>query len=295
VCERSLRLDPGCIDPLSHHVRALEEVYRRAEQFDCLHFHVDYLHFPLSARQQRPRLTTLHGRLDLPDLAPLYRTFPDEPLVSISDAQRAPLPWVNWQATVHHGLPVELLHFRPGQGKYLAFLGRISPEKRPDRAIELARRVGIPLRIAAKVDNADKAYFERQIQPLLTTADVEFVGEIGDRDKEAFLGEALALLFPIDWPEPFGLVMIEAMACGTPVIAWRGGSVAEVLEHGTSGFIVEDMDQAVAAIGRVGELDRRRCRADFEARFSAARMAEQYVEAYAEAIWAARRLQSAAG
>jgi len=293
MCERSLRLDRRCVDPIAHHIRVIDEVYRRADEFDCLHFHVDYLHFPVSARQARPRLTTLHGRLDIPDLAPLYRTFPREPLVSISDAQRAPLDWVNWQATVHHGLPPDLLRFRSGGGGYLAFLGRISPEKRPDRAIELARRVGMPLRIAAKVDTADREYFESTIKPLLDGADVEFVGEIDERNKQAFLGDAEALLFPIDWPEPFGLVMIEAMACGTPVLAWRAGSVPEIIEHGVNGFIVDDMSQAEAALARIGQLDRRACREVFEARFTAARMAEQYFEAYCRMLWQTHPRQNA--
>jgi glycosyltransferase involved in cell wall biosynthesis len=294
MCDRSLRLDRGCVDPVAHHIRTVEEVYRVADQFDCLHFHLDYLHFSLSARQALARLTTLHGRLDLTDLAPLYRTFPHEPLVSISQAQRGPLPWVNWRTTIHHGLPAQLLKYRPGPGRYLAFLGRISPEKRPDRAIELARRAGIPLRIAAKVDKADREYFESQIKPLLSTADVEFVGEIGEQDKEEFLGQALALLFPIDWPEPFGLVMIEAMACGTPVLAWRHGSVPEIIEPGRSGYIVENMTEAEAALRRIATLDRQGCRAAFDERFTAARMAEQYALAYTEAAWAVRPRHSAA-
>jgi glycosyltransferase involved in cell wall biosynthesis len=293
VCEQSLRLG-RCVDPLVHHIRAIEQAHRMADEFDCLHFHVDYLHFPLSSRQAAARLTTLHGRLDLPDLVPLYQTFPSEPLVSISDSQRAPLPWANWKATVHHGLPPGLLSFRPGPGRYLAFLGRISPEKRPDRAIELARRVGMPLRIAAKVDNADREYFQVKIKPLLDSSEVEFVGEIGEQDKDAFLGEAIALLFPIDWPEPFGLVMIEALACGTPVLAWRGGSVPEIIEQGKSGFVVDNMTEAEAAVGRIGQLDRRVCRAAFETRFTAARMAEQYALAYTEAVWAVRPRHSAA-
>jgi glycosyltransferase involved in cell wall biosynthesis len=292
VCERSLRLDSGCVDPIAHHVRGLEEVYRVAADFDCLHFHTDYLHFPLSSRLALPRLTTLHGRLDLPDLQPLYRTFPAEPVVSISDAQRAPLPWLNWKATIHHGLPADLLSFSPGPGRYLAFLGRISPEKRPDRAIELARRVGLPLRVAAKVDNADKVYFQDRIEPLLRDGEVEFLGEIGEREKESFLGGAIALLFPIDWPEPFGLVMIEAMACGTPVLAWRGGSVPEIIDEGVTGCVVNSMSEAQAALGRIGRIDRRGCRAAFEARFTAARMAASYAEAYREASWSRGRAAS---
>jgi glycosyltransferase involved in cell wall biosynthesis len=294
ICERSLRLDSACVDPLSHHLRAVETVYRRADEFDCIHFHVDYLHFLLSSRQEMPRLSTMHGRLDLADLPPLYRMFPHEPLVSISDSQRAPLPWVNWHSTIHHGLPADLLRFAPGPGKYLAFLGRISPEKRPDRAIELARRTGIPLRIAAKVDRADKEYFERKIKPLLDGPLVEYIGEINEQEKQQFLGEAMALVFPIDWPEPFGLVMIEAMACGTPVVAWRGGSVPEIIDPGVSGFIVDSMAEGEAAVRRALKLDRAACRAAFEARFTAERMAGQYLEAYQRAIWAMRPRQSAA-
>jgi glycosyltransferase involved in cell wall biosynthesis len=294
VTEQALRLDRRCVDPIAHHVRALEEVYRRAGDFDCLHFHTDYLHFPLSSRLGGPRLTTLHGRLDLPDLPALYGTFRDEPLVSISDAQREPLAWANWKATVHHGLPPDLLRFSPGPGQYLAFLGRISPEKRPDRAIELARRAGLPLRIAAKVDSADRQYFHDRIEPLLDHPGVEFLGEIGERDKERFLGDALALLFPIDWPEPFGLVMIEAMACGTPVLAFRGGSVPEIIQDGVTGFVVNSMKEAEGALHRIGELDRRACREVFEARFTAARMAARYGEVYREAVWSLGRGQGIA-
>jgi glycosyltransferase involved in cell wall biosynthesis len=286
MCEQSLRLDSRCVDQLAHHLRMVEEVYRAAREFDLLHFHVDYLHFPLSCRQRMPRITTLHGRLDLPDLGPLYRTFPDEPLVSISDAQRRPLDWVNWRTTIHHGLPPDLLRFRRGEGGYLAFLGRISPEKRPDRAIELARRLGCPLKIAAKVDKADREYYESQIRPLLATDLVEFIGEIGEHEKEDFLGNAMALLFPVDWPEPFGLVMIEAMACGTPVVAWRCGSVPEIIEDGVSGFVVDSMEEAEAAVLRIDTLDRRGCRRAFDERFTAARMADQYAQLYREVAWA---------
>jgi glycosyltransferase involved in cell wall biosynthesis len=295
VCDRSLRLDRGCTDQMAHHIRQIEEVYRRADEFDVLHFHIDYLHYPLSSRMGAARLTTLHGRLDIPDLQPLYRSFPDEPVVSISNDQRRPLSWLNWQATIHHGLPLDLLQPRPQPGKYLAFLGRISPEKRPDRAIELARRTGFPLKMAAKVDKADKEYFETKIAPLLKDNPVvEFIGEINEREKDEFLGNAAGLLFPIDWPEPFGLVMIEAMACGTPVVAWRGGSVPEIIEPGANGFIVEDMKQAEAAVAKLGSVDRRRCRAVFESRFSAARMARDYMAAYREIAWAMGERKSAA-
>jgi glycosyltransferase involved in cell wall biosynthesis len=285
ICPRALRLDPGCVDPLPHHLAMLEQVGRRAAEFDFIHYHCDYLHFPQSQRCPTPHLTTLHGRLDIPDLQPLYRLFPNQPLVSISDAQRRPLAWANWLGTVHHGLPHGLHTFRPAAGQYLAFLGRISPEKRVDRALDIARRAGLPLKIAAKVDPADRQYYEEQIRPLLREAEpwAEFIGEVGGTAKDEFLGNASALLFPIDWPEPFGLVMIEALACGTPVIAWRCGSVPEVLEDGVTGFIVDSVDSvdaAVRAVGRVGELSRRRCRQTFERRFSAPRMAADYLAIY---------------
>ncbi|RME34170.1 MAG: glycosyltransferase family 4 protein [Deltaproteobacteria bacterium] len=275
----ALRL-AGCREPLAHHLLMLEEVARRLEEFDIVHYHVDYLHFPLSRRSNVPQLTTLHGRLDSPELAPLFREYRDMPLVSISNAQRRPLPFANWTGTVYHGLPTDQFRLNPDGGGYLAFLGRISPEKRPDRAIEIAKRSGLPLKIAAKVDRADQEYFEREIKPLLSHPLVEFIGEINDADKQDFLGQALALLFPIDWPEPFGLVMIEAMACGTPVVAWRCGSVPEVMENGVTGFVVASLEEAVQAVKRVEKLDRRVCRAVFERRFSSRRMAEDYVLLY---------------
>ncbi|MFZ5558166.1 MAG: glycosyltransferase family 4 protein [Pseudomonadota bacterium] len=280
ACRRSLRLDKQCVDQMAHHVLLLETVFQSAAEFDVIHFHVDYLHFPLSRRQKITQLTTLHGRLDIPDLGPLYQEFREMPLVSISDAQREPLPAVNWQATVYHGLPRDLYRFRPEPGSYLAFLGRISPEKRVDRAIEIAKQIRMPLRIAAKVDQVDQDYFGGVIEPLLRDPLVEYVGEIGDGEKEAFLGNAYALLFPIDWPEPFGLVMIEAMACGTPVIAYRKGSVPEVMEEGHTGFIVHTLEEAVAAARRIPELSRQRCREVFEQRFTATRMAADYLKAY---------------
>jgi glycosyltransferase involved in cell wall biosynthesis len=282
VCPRSLRLDPDCIDQLAHHVVLLERVMQQSDAFDIIHFHVDYLHFPLSRRGSYKHVTTMHGRLDIPDLVPLYREFPEVPLVSISDAQREPLPWVNWQGTVYHGLPRDLYRFHGGPGTYLACLGRISPEKGVDRAIAIAKQVGIPLRIAAKVDKADQEYFDSVIEPLLHDPLVEYIGEIGDDDKDEFLGNAQALLFPIDWPEPFGIVMIEAMACGTPVIAYSSGSVPEVMEQGRTGFVVRELDDAVEAVRRVPQLSRARCREVFEERFTAARMAHDYLEVYAQ-------------
>jgi glycosyltransferase involved in cell wall biosynthesis len=277
---QALRLCPGSIDSLAHHVLMLERLIGAADAFDVLHFHIDYLHFPLSRRCGWPNVTTLHGRLDIPDLPPIYEEFREMPVVSISDAQRAPLPQACWQATVPHGLPADLHAFSPGPGSYLAFLGRISPEKRVDRAVEIARRAGLRLRVAAKVDRVDREYFKDRIAPLFEEPFVEYLGEIGEPEKTAFLGGAAALLFPIDWPEPFGLVMIEALACGTPVIAWRGGSVAEVIDHGRTGFIVESMDEAVAAVRAIDTIDRAACRAAFDARFTAARMAADYVAVY---------------
>jgi glycosyltransferase involved in cell wall biosynthesis len=284
ACRRSLRLDKHCVDQFAHQILMLEHVFQRATEFDVVHFHIDYLHFPLSRRQPITDVTTLHGRLDIPDLVPLYREFRDMPVISISSAQREPLPWANWLATVYHGLPAELYRFHEKPGSYLAFLGRISPEKRVDRAIKIANQVQIPLKIAAKVDPADQQYFDSVIKPLLRDRLVEFVGEIGKGEKDDFLGNAYALLFPIDWPEPFGLVMVEAMACGTPVIAYRDGSVPEVMEEGHTGFIVKGLKDAVKAVRHVPELSRKRCREVFEQRFTAARMAHDYVQVYEQLI-----------
>jgi glycosyltransferase involved in cell wall biosynthesis len=279
-CERSLRLDADCVDRLPYHFLMLEQVFQRADGFDLIHFHIDYLHYPLSRRMATPHVTTLHGRLDIPDLEPLYREFTEMPVVSISNSQREPLPWVDWQGTVYHGLPVDLYAPGKGTGGYLAFLGRISPEKRVDRAIEIAKRANMKLRIAAKVDPADREHMRTTIEPLLDHPLVEYVGEIGESDKADFLGDAYALLFPIDWCEPFGLVMIEAMACGTPVIAHRRGAVPEIIEEGVTGFIVEDIDGAVRALEKVPSFDRTRCRRTFERRFSASRMAVDYLKIY---------------
>jgi glycosyltransferase involved in cell wall biosynthesis len=280
ACSTAVRLDPKSVDGLAVHVLMLEKVFQSAADFDIIHFHIDYLHFPYSRRCTTPHITTLHGRLDIPDLKGLYREFSDVPLVSISDAQRKPLNWVNWQATVYHGLPPDLLPPGDGSGGYLAFLGRISPEKGVDRAVEIAGRAGMHLKIAAKIEKADRKYFETQVRPLFDLPYVEYVGEINEQQKAEFLGKAKAIVFPIDWPEPFGLVMIEALSCGTPVIAFRGGSVDEVLEDGVSGFVVESIDEAVEALGRLGELDRRRCRNVFESRFTAKRMVADYLKVY---------------
>jgi glycosyltransferase involved in cell wall biosynthesis len=278
---RALRLDGRSQVHLVPHLLEMEEVFRRQDEFDVMHFHTDQLHFPLARRHPVPHVTTLHGRLDLPELEPLMREFREMPLVSISDAQRSPLWGARWQATVHHGLPPDLLRFHAGPGHYLAFLGRISPEKRCDRAIEIARRLGQRLCIAAKVDAADRCYYEEKIRPLMSHPLVEYVGEIGEHEKSDFLGNATALLCPIDWPEPFGLVMIEAMACGTPVVAFRGGSVPEIVEPGVTGFVVDSLGEAVHATAAAASLDRRRVRRRFELRFCATRMARDYLAVFA--------------
>jgi glycosyltransferase involved in cell wall biosynthesis len=276
----ALRFDRSVRDTMAPHMLMMEQVCGRAAEFDILHFHLDYWPFSLFGRQPTPFLTTLHGRLDLPELVPIFDCFPHVPLASISDSQRLPLPGANFIETVHHGLPEDLLTPRPVAQRYLAFLGRICPEKRPDRAIRIARRAGIPLKMAAKVDRVDEAYFRDTIEPMIDGTSVELIGEINDADKPDFLSGALGLLVPIDWPEPFGLVMIEAMACGTPVVAFNRGSVPEIIEHGTTGFIVEDEEQAVAAVDRLGRLSRSAIRHRFERRFTARRMAEDYVSLY---------------
>jgi len=280
VCSEALRLSKDTKDPISLHLALFEEVYKRARFFDVIHFHTEYLHLPIAVREAVPFLTTLHGRLDLKEYPVLFKNYKDCAFVSISNSQRKPLWWLNWRATVYHGLPDNLYRLSPKPGSYLAFLGRISPEKRPDRAIKIAERFGMPLKIAAKVDKADKDYFEEVIKPLLKSPWVEFVGEIGEREKQEFLGNAYALLFPIDWPEPFGLVMIEALACGTPVVAWNCGSVPEVIEHGKTGFIVNSIDEAVSALEQIKNINRVDCRKAFEKRFTARRMAEDYERVY---------------
>ena len=277
----ALRLDGNVRDPIPYYMLMLDRVRKLAEEFDILHFHIDQFHFPLFRRMADRTVTTLHGRQDCPDLKPLYLGFSEMPLVSVSNDQRQPIANANFVATVHHGIPTDLHEpiYNP-RGGYVAFLGRISPEKRPDRAIRIARTLGIPLKIAAKVDKVDEAYFREQIAPLLSDPGAEFIGEIDERSKAEFLGEALALLFPIDWPEPFGLVMIEAMACGTPVLAFRRGSVSEIIDQGVTGAIVDTMDEAVRMLPRVIALDRHAVRRRFEQRFSSARMATDYVALY---------------
>jgi glycosyltransferase involved in cell wall biosynthesis len=286
VRDQAIRLDPASLKSnVAAQLNMLYEVRRRAAQFDVLHFHIDLLHFPVFEKLAHKTVTTLHGRLDIKDLAEAYARWPQFGLVSISEAQRQPLSSANWLATVGHGFAAEQYRFSPAPGQpYLAFLGRLSPEKGPEVAVRLAQRARVPLRIAAKVDRADLAYFERSIRPLLEDPLIEFMGEIGDERKSGFLGGASALLFPVDWPEPFGLVMIEAMACGTPVIAWNRGAVPEVVEHGVTGYIVESEEQALAAIARIGSLDRHRIRATFERRFTARGMACRYLDVYSRLL-----------
>lgn len=281
VVPRALRLDGQMHNSVWYNLLMLERVAQRAGEFDMLHFHIDFFQFPVFRDIANRTLTTLHGRLDLPEIQPLYRVFNWAPLVSISNSQRAPMPPVNWRGTVYHGLPADQFHMVEKPKDYLAFLGRISPEKNPIGAIEIAERVGMPLKIAAKIDAVDREYYETVVAPVIARSPhVEYIGEINEAQKQIFLGNARALVFPIDWPEPFGLVMIEAMACGTPVIAFNRGSVPEVIDDGTSGFIVENVDQAVAALERIDVLSRRKVRACFDLRYSATVMATRYVEIY---------------
>jgi glycosyltransferase involved in cell wall biosynthesis len=277
---RSLRLDGSVRDPNALHMVLVELVYRRASEFDLIHFHLDYYPFSLFSRQSTPFVTTMHGRLDLPEHQPVFDEFSSVPVVSISNAQRRALPQANWVRTVHHGLPEDLLRPTPIKPSYFAFLGRIAQEKGLDRAIQIAEHCGVPLKVAAKVDKADREYYEEQIRPLMNSPLVEYIGEINDADKSEFLSGAIALLVPIDWPEPFGLVMIEAMACGTPVIAFNRGSAPEVIEDGLTGFIVEDVNGAIGAVDRLGHLSRERIRRRFEERFTARRMALDYLSVY---------------
>ena len=284
---RALRLDGSVREPNALHIAMLEHVYRRSAEFDLIHFHLDYYPFSLFSRQGTAFLTTLHGRLDLPELQPVFATFSGLPMVSISDAQRRPAPHARWIRTIHHGMPDQLLTPRPVEPGYLAFLGRVSPEKRLDRAIHIATRCGMPLKIAAKIDVADLDYFDENIRQYLARDDIDYVGEIDDAAKSEFLSGAHALIVPIDWPEPFGLVMIEAMACGTPVIAFNRGSVAEVVEDGVTGFIVEDEPGAIGAVRRLSQLSRPLIRQRFEERFTARRMAQDYLDVYSGLIKAA--------
>jgi glycosyltransferase involved in cell wall biosynthesis len=292
VCPRALWRDGDYKGTLPHHIRLMELVFQDISRFDIIHFHCDYLHFPLLRRHPCPSVTTLHGWLHPLDLQPLFEEYAEVPLVSISDAQRQQLPWANWQATVYHGLPRGLHPFREQPGDYFAFLGRISPEKRLDQAIAIARQAGVRLKVAAQIYPEERDYFKQTIQPLLykSRSWVEFLGEVGDQEKDDLLGNALALLFPIDRSEPFNLLMIEAMACGTPIIAWRNGSVPEVMEDGVTGFVVDSVEEAVQAVGCVASLSRYACRSVFEERYDAARMARDYVEVYRRLVYAGSEL-----
>jgi len=291
-CKEALRLNPAVRDPIPYYMMMLDRVRRMAPKFDVLHFHIDQFHFPIFHAVARKTLTTLHGRQDLPDLQQLYHAFPEMGVVSISNAQRNPIPSANFAGTVYHGIPQHLHKptFTP-RGGYLAFLGRISPEKRLDRAIEIARAAGFPLKIAAKVDAVDVDYFETAIKPLLHGDDIHFVGEISDREKAKFLGDASVLLFPIDWTEPFGMVMIEAMACGTPVLAFDHGSVREVVDEGITGYVVNSVESAIATIPRLLALDRHRVRRQFDERFTATRMAKSYLALYAHSFATTARIE----
>lgn len=280
ICPQALRLNTGIFNRDAPLMMLQERGLGSATDFDIIHSHLDFNGFPLARRNPVPVVTTLHGRLDLPELEPVYREFSEMPLVSISDSQRRPLPWASWAGTVYHGLPRNLYTFQPQSQGYLAFVGRIAPEKRPDHAIEIAKRAGLPLRIAAKVDRADRTYFEAEVEPLLDHPLIEFVGEISDAEKDEFIGNAMALVCPYDWPEPFGLVLIEAFACGTPVLAYRRGSIPEIVNHGVTGFICETVDEMVDAVGQVSLIDRKQCRATFDERFTADRMARDYVALY---------------
>lgn len=284
VCGQATRLDKNCKDPLAMHYLQLQEVIDRASEFDIIHFHTDYLHYPFTNNNRFRHITTLHGRLDMSELQQIYRKFSEVPLVSISDSQRKPVAFANFLKTIYHGLPLDLYKKGSGEGGCLAFIGRISPEKRPDRAIKIARRAGMKIKIAAKVDAVDQHYFQTEIEPLLKDPNVEFIGEIGEDQKGEFLGNAKALLFPIDWPEPFGMVMIEAMANGTPVIAYRCGSVPEVIDPGETGFIVNSISEALSVVKGLDRFDRDHCREVFEKRFSATVMAQNYVDLYQEMI-----------
>jgi glycosyltransferase involved in cell wall biosynthesis len=284
VCKNALRMDDDCIDPIIYHYTMMEMVEKESPEFDIIHAHIDYMYFPIMRRSKNLYITTLHGRLDIPELEPLFREYSEIPLVSISDSQRKPVPGSNWMGTVYHGLPLDLYTFNRTGGNYLVFVGRVSPEKRIDRAIEIAKEAGIMIRIAAKIDKVDRDYYESKIAPLLDHPLVDFIGEVGEKEKEELLGNALGLLYPIDWPEPFGLAMIEAMACGTPVVAYNCGSVPEVVDEGLTGFVVNSHREAVAAVKKLSQLDRKICRSVFEKRFSAKRMVDDYLAIYESMI-----------
>lgn len=284
ICARALRLNTGIFNRDAPMTMLMEQALGKPGDFDVIHSHLDFLGFPLARRNPTPTVTTFHGRLDLPELQTVFREYAEMPMVSISDAQRTPVSWANWQATVYHGLPTDLYGLQQNPEGYLAFLGRIAPEKRPDHAIEIAKRTGIPLRIAAKVDPIDQEYFRTKIESLLSDPLIEYLGEITDAEKNEFLGQARALVCPYDWPEPFGLVLIEALACGTPVLAYRRGSIPEIIEDGVTGFVCEGIDEMTAAIQRIPEIDRRRCRRTFEQRFSVERMAHDYLRVYEQAL-----------
>lgn len=287
-CKRSLRMDDSCIDPYSTHVKMIEMVEKESYKFDIIHSHIDYMYYPVIRRKKKPHITTLHGRLDLPEYIDLYKEFDDIPLVSISKSQRTPVWFANWQGNVYHGLPVNHYKFNPNGGNYLSFIGRISPEKRVDRAIEIAIGANIPIRIAAKVDKADKEYYEAKIKPMLSHPLVEFLGEVGEQEKEQILGNSLGFIYAIDWPEPFGLGMIEAMACGTPVIAYNCGSVPEVVDENITGFIVNSQSEAINAVKKLPQLSRAECRKTFERRFSAKRMVDDYLNLYQKLLETAK-------
>jgi glycosyltransferase involved in cell wall biosynthesis len=295
VSPKPLRLSRPVIDPMSALAALLESVAKRANEFDVIHCHLDWVHIPFLRQLRRPFVTTLHGRLDLPFLPSFVSGFADAPFVSISESQRGPLPELNWLDTIYHGVPAQLLTPNLQRGGYLAFLGRFTPEKGPHLAIQLARKARLPLRIAAKIPRMQGPYFKEQIEPFVDREHIQFVGEVNERQKQRFLCEAMAVLFPIDWPEPFGLVMIEAMACGTPVIAWQRGSVPEIIEHGVSGFVVDNEAEALEAIERIGELDRRKVRAAFERRFTARHMAECYRRCFEGLVARGRRKAIASG
>ena len=284
ICPRALRLDKHSADPTANHVLLAEKISQEADQYEFIHSHIDYIPYPLYRRINTPTVTTLHGRLDIPNLYELYQEFDDIPLVSISNYQRTPISWANWKATVYHGLPTDLYKYNQKQGDYLAFIGRFSPEKGADFAIEIAKKSGMKMKMAAKVDKADKDYYETVLKPLMNSSSIEYIGEIGEEEKQEFFGNAYALLFPINWPEPFGLVMIESMACGTPIITRMYGAVPEVMEQGVTGFIINDVDEAVKAVNDIGKLSRKKCRQVFDDKFTACIMAENYLKVYQQLI-----------